>query len=207
MSNHTLSRTSVRRWSSLLALLLALVAVLITLVAAVNPALLGILQHPRDDVFLITGFLIVAMLGGSLLFPLYFELGDDDTDAYEPEATPDIPYPGMDVEPLTKHPLVGYHATADKQDAIRDRLRTATTIMIHRQTGISTDEASVRVERGDWTENATAAWFLGETPPPPSIQFYARISDSLAYRHGARETIHEILAYEQRHNDTEGDAP
>lgn len=207
MSNPTLSRTSVRRWTFLLALLLALAAVLVIVVAAVNPALLDILQHPRDNVFLITGFLIVAMVGGSLLFPLYFEPEEDDTDAYEPEVTPEIPYPGADVEPLTKHPLVGYHATADKQDAIRDRLRTAAITMIHRETAISTDQASARVEHGEWTENATAAWFLGETPPPRSIQFYTRLSDSLAFRHGARETIHEIIAYEQRHTDTEADSP
>ena len=205
MSNRTLSWARLRRWSIFLALLLTLTAVLISALAVVNPTLLGILQHPRDDIFLITGFLIVATLGGSFLFPLYFEPGDDDTDAYEPEATPETPYAGTDVEPLTKHPLVRYHATVGEQDAIRDRLRTATITMIHRQTGISTDEASARVERGDWTENATAAWFLGETPPPRSIQFYARISDRLVFRHGARKTVHEIVAYEQRHTDTEAD--
>ena len=206
MSNHTLSQTSIRRWSTLLAFLLALAAVLIILVAAVNPVLLGPLQHPRDDLFLITGFLIVAMLGGSLLFPLYFEPVDDDTDAYEPEATPEIPYAGTDIEPLTKHPLAGYRATASEQDEIQDRLRTAAITMIYRHTASTIDEASARVERGDWTQNATAAWFLGETPPPRSIQFYGRISDSLAFRHGARETIHEIVAYEQRHTDTQEDA-
>ena len=205
MSNRTLSRTRLRRWSTLLALLLVTAAVLIIALATVNPTLLDILQHPHDDVFLITGFLILTVLSGALFFPLYFEPKDDDTDSYEPEATPEIPYAGTDIEPLTKHPLVGYHTTADKQDAIRDRLRTATITLIHRQTGISTDEVSARVKRGDWTENATAAWFLGETPPPRSIQFYARISDSLVFRHGAHATIHEIIAYEQRHTDTEAD--
>ena len=206
MRDRTLSRTRLRRWSTLLALLLATTAVLISVLTAVSPTLLDVLQHPRGDIFLITGFLIVVVLGGSLLFPLYFEPVDDNTDVYEPEATPEIPYTGTYVEPLTKHPFFGYHAT-DEQDAIRDRLRTATITMIHRQTGISTADASARVQRGDWTENVTAAWFLGETPPPRSIQFYARLSDRLAFRHGARETVHEIVAYEQRHTDTQEDAP
>lgn len=207
MSDRTFSWTRVRRWSILLALLLVTAAVLVIALTSVKPKLLDILQHPRDDVFLITGFLILTVLSGALFFPLYFEPKDDDTDSYEPEATPEIPYAGMDIEPLTKHPVLGYHFTTDEQDAFRDRLRNATITMIHRQTGISTTDASGRVQRGDWTENATAAWFLGETPPPRSVQFYTRISDSLAFRHGIRETITEIVAYEQRHSDTESDAP
>ena len=198
---NSLSRTRVRRWITLTAFLLVATAVLITGLTAINPALLGVLQHPQDDIYLITGFLIVAVLGGALLFPLYFEPKDDSTDVYEPEATPEIPYAGTDIEPFTKNPFFGYRTTESKQEAIRERLRNTAVAMIHRHTGTSTDEARARVRRGDWTENATAAWFLGETPPPRSVQFYARISDTLAFRHGARQTIHEIVTYDQRHND------
>ncbi|SEP02009.1 hypothetical protein SAMN05216388_102739 [Halorientalis persicus] len=206
MSNLPLSRTSIRGWGTLLGGLLALTAALVILAAAINPALLGPLQHPRADRLVITGFLIVAMLAVPLLFPLYFEPADDDTDAYEPEATPDIPYAGTDIEPLTRHPLAGARATASEQDEIHDRLRTAAITMIHRHTADTRDEASARVDRGDWTQNAAAAWFLGETPPPRSIRFYRRLSDGLAFRHGARETIHEIVAYEQSHTGTQEDA-
>ncbi|RYJ14296.1 hypothetical protein ELS19_10205 [Halogeometricum borinquense] len=204
---NNLSRTKVRRWTTLLALLFIVAAGLITALATIEPDLLNPLHHRRDDVFLVTGFLIAAILSGSLLFPMYLEPKEDNTDDYEPEVTPELPYAGTDIEPLAKHPLVGYHSSADERDAILDRLRNATIIMIHRQTGISTDDASTRVRRGEWTENTTAAWFLGETPAPRSARFYARISDSLAFRHGARETISEIVTYEQRHNDTEANAP
>lgn len=203
----SLSRARVRRWGILTALLLIILAVLITGVAATNPTLLSTLQHPQDDIYLLTGFLIVAVFAGSLLFPLFLEPEDDSTDIYEPEMTPEIPYAGTDVEPLTKPLLFGQHTTEREQDTIRERLRDTTVAMIHRHIGVSTEEASARVRRGDWTENATAAWFLGETPPPRSVRFYARISDSLAFRHGARQTIHEIVAYDQAHSNNQESDP
>lgn len=204
---NNLSQTQIRRWSTLIALLFVATAALFVVVAAINPALLNILQHPRDDIFLITGYLIVAVLVGSLLlFSLFLPPKDDDTDVYEPEATPEIPYAGTDIEPLTKNPLLGYRVTSDEQDAIRGRLRDAAVNIVHRHTGIGTGDARSRVRHGDWTDNAAAAWFLGETPPPRSVRLYARISDDLAFRHGARQTVHEIVAYEQRHGGTEGDA-
>lgn len=201
-----LSRTTIRRWITLTALVLVATAVLVTGIAAVNPSLLDILHHPQEDTFLIMGYLMVALLGGSLLLPLYLDPEDGNAnpenaimDAYEPEVTPEIPHAGAEIEPLTKNPFLGSRVTDDEQEAIRTRLRDAAVNMIHCHTGIETDDASARVQRGDWTENATAAWFLGETPPPRSVRFYARVSDTHAFRHGARQTIHEIVAYEQRH--------
>lgn len=201
------SRTSIRRWIALTALVLVATAVLTIGITTVTPSLLDILRHPKEDIFLVIGFLMVALFGGSLLLiPLYLDpedantnLEDVDTDAYEPEITPKIPHAGADLEPLTKNPFLGSRVTADEQETIRMRLRDAAIIMIHRHTGIETDDANARVQRGDWTENATAAWFLGGTPPPRSVRLYARISDGHAFRHGARQTIHEIVAYEQRH--------
>ena len=212
---NNLSRTSIRRWVSLTALVLVVAAALVTGLAAVNPSLLDILRHPQEDIFLITGFLMVALFGGSLLLiPLYLDPEDAntnpedvDTDAYEPEVAPEIPHAGADLEPLMKNPFLGHRLTDDEQAAIRTRLRNAAVTMIHRHTGIETDDASIRVQRGDWTENATAAWFLGETPSPRSVRFYARVSDRHAFRHGARQTIHEIVAYEQRHQSPRTHSP
>lgn len=204
---NNLSRTSVRRWLTLIALVLIAIAILLTGLAAINPSLLGILHHPRDDVLLITGFLVVAIFGGSLLLPLHLVLEDADTDTYDPEITPEIPYAGADLESLTASPFLGYRVTEDEQAEIRTRLQEATVNMIRRHTGIGVDDAKIRVQRGDWTENQTAAWFLGETPPPRSVRLYARVSDTYAFQHGARQTIHEIVAYEQRHEDTEVRSP
>ena len=200
------SRTSIRRWITLAALVLVATAVLVIGIDTVNPSLLGILHHPQGDVFLITGYLLVAFSGGSLLLiPLYLDPKDVNTnpedadmDAYEPEVTPEIPHAGADLEPVMSNPFLGRRFTDDEQEALRMRLRDAAVNTIHRRTGVETGDASIRVERGDWTENATAAWFLGETPPSRSIRIYARISDEYAFRHGARQTIHEIVAYEQR---------
>jgi|GEM_PF-1946611 len=202
-----LSRTIIRRWIALAALVLVATAVLVTGIAAINPSLLDILRHSREDVFLITGFLVVALFSGSLLsIPLYLDPKDAhtnpedaDMDAYEPEVTPEIPHAGADLEPLTRNPFLGRRLTNDKQEALRIRLRDAAVNTVHRHTGIKTDDANARVRRGEWTENATAAWFLGETPPPRSVRLYARISDRHAFRHGARQSVHEIVAYEQRH--------
>lgn len=203
---NNLSRTSIRRWITLAALILATTAVLVTGIATVNPSLLGILRHPQEDVFLITGYLLVAFSGGSLLLiPLYLDpkdvntnSEDADTDDYEPEITPEIPHAGADLEPLMKNPFLGRRFTDDEQEALRMQLRDAAVNTVHCHTGIETGDASIRVQCGDWTENATAAWFLGETPPPRSVRLYARISDEYAFRHGARQTVHEIVAYEQR---------
>lgn len=202
-----LSQTSIRRWITLATFILVTTAVLVTGIAAINPSLLDILRHPREDVFLITGFLVVALFSGSLLLiPLYLDPKDANTnpedadrDAYEPEVTPEIPHAGADLEPLTKNPFLRRRLTDDEREAIRTRLRDAAITMIHRHTGIQTDDVIARVQRGDWTKNATAAWFLGETPPPRSVRLYARVSDQYAFRHGVRQTIHEIVAYEQRH--------
>ena len=210
-----LSRTKIRRWLSLTALVLVAAAVLVTGLAAVSPSLLDILRHPQEDVFLITGFLLVALFGGSiLLIPLYLDPNDAhtnpedaDTDAYEPEVTPEIPHAGADLEPLMRTPFLGRRLTDDEQEALRMRLRDAAVNTIHRHTGIETDDASARVRCGEWTENATAAWFLGETPPPRSVYLYARVSDGHAFRHGARQTAHEIVAYEQRHESQGTHAP
>ncbi|EMA51270.1 MULTISPECIES: DUF7269 family protein [Halococcus] len=209
------SRTSIRRWIMLAAFILVATAILITGIAAVDPSLLDILRHPREGVFLITGFLVVALFSGSLLsIPLYLDPKDTstkpedaDTDAYEPEVTPEIPHAGAEIEPLTGNPFLGYRVTDDEQEAIRTRLRDAAVTMTHRHTGIKMEDASARVQRGDWTENATAAWFLGETPPPRSVRLYARVSDGHAFRHGARQTVHEIVAYEQRHESRRTHSP
>lgn len=204
---NNVSRTSIRRWITLAALVLVITAVLVIGIATVNPSLLDILHHPQEDLFLITGYLLVAFSGGSLLFiPLYLgprdvnmDSEDANTDAYEPEVTPEIPHAGADLEPVMKNPFLGRRFTDDEQEALRIRLRDAAVNTIHRHTGIETSDASARVKRGDWTENATAAWFLGGTSPPRSVRLYARISDEYAFRHGARQTIREIVDYDQRY--------
>lgn len=209
------SRRGVRRWVTLAALILVATAIFSTGIAAINPSLLDILQHPQEDIFLVMGFLMVTLFGGSLLLiPLYLDpkdatanLDDADEGAYEPEFTPGIPHAGAEIEPLTKHPFFGYHITADEQEAIRTRLRDAAITMIHRHMGVETGNARNRVQRGDWTENAAAAWFLGETPPPRSVRLYGRISDEHAFRYGARQTIHEIVTYEQRHESQKTQSP
>jgi len=200
---NNLSRNSIRRWLTLTALVVIAIAIILTGLAGINPSLLAIFHYPRDDVLLITGFLVVATLGISLLLQLHLISEDADTDTYEPEITPDIRYPGADLESLTASPFLGYRIPEDEQSEIRTRLKEATVNMIRRHTGIREDDAKARVQRGNWTENQTAAWFLGETPPPRSVRLYARVSDAYAFRHGARQAIHEIVAYEQRHEDTE----
>ncbi|EMA56829.1 DUF7269 family protein [Halococcus thailandensis] len=202
-----LSRTSIRRWTMLIAFVLVTTAFLITGIDAIDPSLLEILHHPQEGIYLVMGFLLIAFFSGSILLTVYLIPEKADVDGYEPEVTPQIPHAGADVEPLTKNPFLGYRITDDEQEAIRTRLRDAVLTMIQRHTGIETDDASTRVRRGDWTENATAAWFLGETPPPRSVRLYARISDGHAFQHGARQTVHEIVAYEQRHESQRGHAP
>ena len=204
---NNLFRNSIRRWLVLTALVAIAIAILLTGLAAINPSLLDIFHYPRDDVLLITGFLVVATLGTSLLLQLHLIPEDADTDTYEPEITPEIQYAGVELESLTTTPFLGYRITQDEQSEIRTRLQDATVDMIRRHTGITEDDAKSRVQRGNWTENQTAAWFLGETPPPRSVRLYARVSDTYAFRHGARQTIHEIVAYEQRHDDTGARSP
>lgn len=205
MSN--VSRTGLRRWLTLTALVLVAIAVLLAGVAAVDPSLLGILDHPRDDVLLVTGFFVVAVFGISLLLPLHPVPAEADADTDEPEITPEVPYAGAGLESLVASPVLGYRVTRDEQAAVRARLREAAVDTIRRHAGIGVDDARARVHRGDWTENPTAAWFLGETPPPLSVRLYARVSDTYAFRHGARQTVHEIVAYERRRDDAETRSP
>ncbi|PCR89044.1 hypothetical protein CP557_20080 [Natrinema ejinorense] len=202
------SRVALRRWIMLTALALIAIAVLLVGLAAVSPSLRNALRHPRDDIFLITGFLVVAISGGSLLLLPVDEIAEDDnTDAYEPEVTPEIPYAGADLEPLMTGPFFERHISPSEQREIRTRLRETATRTIRRHTGAAMSETRDTIQRGDWTENAVAAWFLGETSPPRSVRLYARLSDELAFRYGARRTVHEIIAYEHHHEDTEERTP
>lgn len=208
MSERGLALPTVRRWSALLAVVLAVTASLLTALAAVEPTVLGFLRRSRGDILVITGFLVVSLLAGSLLLAACFEPEVDTPDAYEPESVPDIPHPGTDVESLTRHPFVSVQPSADRQAEIRDRLRAITVRTIRRHRGVDTTEARDRIERGEWTPNAAAAWFLGETARPPrSVRVYASLSDGFAFQHGARETVRAVVAYERRHTDTEAETP
>ena len=200
-------RRRVRRWLALTALVFVVVAGLLIGLDVLSPSLLDVFGYPRGDDLLVVGYCLVALFAGSLLLvPLYLEPADAITNAegtnaspHEPEGVPDVPRTGATLEPLLGNPLLGRHLGDEEREAIRTRLREAALGTIRRRTGVERDDATARLRHGDWTENATAAWFLGDTSPPRSVRLYARVSASHAFRHGARRTIDEIVAYDRRH--------
>lgn len=187
---------TVRRWATLAGSALALAAFLLISISVVDSSFLRSLQWSGDDVFLVAGFVVVAITAGSLLLIPSLITEDSESSLHEPETTPPIPLTGSDLDHLTANPVFARHLSRDEQQRIRERLHQTTVQTIQRVAGISRKEAEERVENGRWTTNTTAAAFLGQPDLPRTVQLCGRISDHIVFHHGVRESIRAIVAYE-----------
>lgn len=194
MSTEALRAT--RRWLTAAGGGLLLAAIVLVAVSRVDGSLIEFLRWPGDDVLVVVGFFTVAVCVGAVLVTGSLVVEPSDSPTHEPEAPPQIPRAGAEFDRLDTNPLWARPLSEDERRARRARLRRATVQTIRRVSDVSRREAEARVERGTWTENATAAAFLGAAPRPRSARLYARVSDRLAARHGARETARALVAYE-----------
>lgn len=186
---------SARRWLVLAGSGLILVAFILIGVSFVDNSLIKALRWPDDDTLLVATFITIAISAGSLLLTTHWVVEESEPLPREPETTPPIPQAGSDLDHLVANPIFARHLSEDERQQIRDRLRQTTVQTIRRISDVSQQQAEERIEYGEWTENTTAAAFLGQTPLPRSIKLCNRVSDQLVFRHGVRQTARAIVTY------------
>jgi hypothetical protein len=191
------SRTTVRAWTTLAGGVLVAAALLVTGVFSVEPRLLEPLQWSEDDVLLVAGFFTLTFTAGTLLLALdgLVEADGPTLPEPEPETTPPIPRAGAEFDRLVDGGVLSRRLTADERRQVRSRLRHAAVETVRRRAEISRERAEVLVERGEWTDDATAAAFLGQPARPRAVRLCDRVASGVAFRHGARRTAREIVTY------------
>lgn len=130
------------------------------------------------------------LLAGSLLVGLYLTVAarsatsptreDDEPDAYD-DATADPPEAvttarqRQTAESLDSQIEAAIGGDEAASEVVRDRFRETVTAAYARSTGCSTDVARQAVDRGEWTDDRTAAALLaGEDGPSHSL--WSRLS-------------------------------
>lgn len=83
--------------------------------------------------------------------------------------------------------------TGDRHERVRERLRETAVHTVMRAEGCSREEARRRVESGEWTDDPTAAAFLGrESRLPLGTRARAALRGDSGFQYGARETVDAI---------------
>lgn len=187
--------TTIRKWVVLAGSALVFAALLATGVFYIEPQLVTVLQWPGDDVLLVAAFFTITFSAGTLLLTLDGLVEDDTSTLPEPETTPQIPQAGSELNHLISRRLLARRLAEDERQRIRSRLRHTAIETIQRTDSISRKRAAELVEHGEWTDNTTAAAFLGQPTVPRSVQLCNRVSSHVAFRHGARQTAQAIVTY------------
>lgn len=98
-----------------------------------------------------------------------------------------IPVPGSDFDAAL---------VAGKESAVRERLRVlAVAALVSR--GSSRTEAEAAVDRGTWTDDGVAAWFVGSGVPTPGLRYRLSVAfrrESAVARH-VRRTVRAIESH------------
>jgi len=199
------SRTTVRRWTTLAGGVLVVAAVLVTGISRVEPRLLAPLRWPGDDVLLVAGFFTLTFTAGTLLLTLDGLVTDDEPTLPDPETTPAIPRAGSEFDRLVDGRVLSRRLGTDERERVRSRLRHTAVETVRRREGVPRERAADLVERGEWTDDTTAAAFLGQPARPRAVRLCDRVASGVAFRHEARRTAQEIVTYATENaNEGEG---
>jgi hypothetical protein len=140
---------------------------------------------------LVLGVVTVAFSTGALVWAFRYTpdggsgVRTDRSDRQEPTAQ------GAVFEQLGEWRVLPPVPASDR-DRLRSRLRVAAVEVVATSAVCDRESAREQVRRGDWTDDAAAASFLGDCPPPRRVAWAARVSSAVAFAVGARATVVEI---------------
>lgn len=189
-----LSLTTVRQWLVLLGGSFILLSFLIIGVSFTGIALPGIVQWPGDDTLLVVAFVTVIISLGAFVININFVIKNRGSSLPEPETTPPIVQAGSEFDQIVEPRLLVLGPSPDERRDIRKRLRQ-TAVQTIRQTGVSRRRAVEIVNSGEWTEQTTAAAFLGQQRLPRALRLCSRLSRRLVFQHAVRRTARAIITY------------
>lgn len=130
--------------------------------------------------------------------------GLDQATPPDPETVHDVPSLGAEFDDLVSPGGLGWVLGSGQERVIREQLRTAAIATVVREANCTREEAQRLVDRGEWTDDATAADLLatpeGGAPlsvssPDPGLvtRIRAALGGETPFQHAARRTASEIV--------------
>lgn len=187
--------TTARKWLVFVGSGLIFAACLIVGASYAGLTPLKILRWPGDDTLLVVGFVTITILVGVVVLNLNFIVPTSRPTLPEPETTPPIPQAGTEFDRIIETRFLASALSSEDRHRIRKRLKHIALQTIQRTEGVSHQQGEELINQGEWTENATAAAFLGKTAFPRSVRLCNRVSDRLVFQHGIRQTARAIVTY------------
>lgn len=187
--------TAVRQWLVLAGGGLAFAAYVVITTAYADTIPLEIVRWPGDSTLVVVAFITVIMTFGVFVININFAIRSGGSVAPEPETTPSVPRTGAELDRIVEPRLLAPHRSPEERHRVRERLRQTAIQTIQRTAGVSRSRARKHVTRGEWTENATATAFLGQTDPPHVLRLCEHVSSRLIFRYSVRKTIRAIVAH------------
>ncbi|ELZ24109.1 hypothetical protein C475_12707 [Halosimplex carlsbadense 2-9-1] len=176
-------------------------AVALALAGAVNVGVvpLGSVRLPWSDSAVVAGFATVAVCALALVVNHRLLLGSSSTlSAETAEASAPVSRSGIDFDERFGRPFSSAPRTDAERRRTRDRLRETAVRTVARRRSVSRERAERLVARGDWTDDAAAAAFLGDQSAPRRVRLGRRVSTRLAFRYQARRAARAVVAADGR---------
>lgn len=185
--------TTARKWLVFVGSGLIFAACLIVSASYAGLTPLKILRWPGNDTLLVVGFVTITILVGVVVLNLNFIVPTSRPTLPETETPPPIPQAGAEFDRIIQTRLLAPSLSSEDRHRIRKRLQHIALQTIQRTEGVSQQQAEELINQGEWTENATAAAFLGKTAFPRSVRLCNRVSDRLVFQYGIRQTARAIV--------------
>lgn len=197
--------TAVRQWLVLAGGGLAFAACIVITTAYADVAPIEIVRWPGDGTLVVIAFVTVVVAFGTFVININFAIKSGGTVDPEPETTPSVPRAGTELDRIVETRLLAPHRSTEERHRVRERLRQTVMQTIQRTAGVSRSRAGELVTRGEWTENATAAAFLGRTDPPHVLRLCEHASSRLVFQHSVRQTTRAIVAHANENEENDHD--
>lgn len=133
--------------------------------------------------------------------------GIDQATMPNPETVQHADYPGVRFDrTVTERTHLLPHRHGEEEERLRDRIRRAAERAVMRRENVPRERANAMVERGEWTDDATAAAFVSDARRPPArTRFLALLSRRSSFQRGARRAAEEVCRLDGRGTER-GDA-
>ncbi|SFR33148.1 DUF7269 family protein [Halogeometricum limi] len=128
--------------------------------------------------------------------------GIDQATPPAPETVQGAPHPGVEFDrTVESESWRSFAGDDERRAAVRDRVRRAVVRSVMHRTGCSREEARARVASGSWTDDRTAAAFLGDAVRVPfSKRLLGRLAGGSRFERGAKRAVDEL----RRREDADG---
>ncbi|WP_231189124.1 hypothetical protein [Haladaptatus sp. DYF46] len=188
-----------RKWTVLLGISLLIVAGVMVGLSKIEIG--GTYDWLNNRSIIGATFVSITTVAVAMLLNINWLTTDSGGIPATPETTSEIPLAGSELEQIVARRVLPRHLPPNERTQVQAQLQETTILTIQRTRDVSHQQAERFLEQGEWTENRTAAAFLGETTPPPGYQLRNHVSNQLAFQYGVRQTAIAIVAFENEHGE------